>query len=131
MGRALEGLNGVKKAEVSFSEKKAIVYFEEGKATVDEMVRAVSRVGFRAVEKRSPGRLVNWETDMNGDRCFKAGLWGSIIAAICCFTPVLVIGLGLIGVAAFTPYLDYVLFPMLGFFLILAFYGWSRKGKGA
>ncbi len=54
MRRALEGLNGVKKAEVSFSEKKAIVYFEEGKATVDEMVRAVKRVGFRAVEKRSP-----------------------------------------------------------------------------
>ncbi len=54
MRRALEGLNGVKKAEVSFSEKKAIVYFEEGKATVDEMVRAVKGVGFRAVEKRSP-----------------------------------------------------------------------------
>ena len=54
MGRALEGLNGVKKAEVSFSKKEAIVYFEEGKATVDEMVRAVSKVGFRAVEKRSP-----------------------------------------------------------------------------
>ncbi len=54
MRRALEGLNGVKKAEVSFRKKEAIVYFEEGKATVDEMVRAVSRVGFRAVEKRSP-----------------------------------------------------------------------------
>ena len=54
MGRALEGLNGVKKAEVSFSEKEAIVYFEEGKATVDEMVRAVRKVGFRATEKSSP-----------------------------------------------------------------------------
>ncbi len=54
MGRALEGLEGVKKAEVSFRKKEAIVYFEEGKATVDEMVRAVSKVGFRALEKRSP-----------------------------------------------------------------------------
>ncbi len=54
MGRALEGLNGVKKAEVSFSKKEALVYFEEGKATVDEMVRAVEKVGFRATEKRSP-----------------------------------------------------------------------------
>jgi len=54
VGRALEGLEGVKKAEVSFSKKEAIVYFEEGKATVDEMVRAVSKVGFRALEKRSP-----------------------------------------------------------------------------
>jgi len=68
---------------------------------------------------------------MDGDKCFKSGLWGSIIVAICCFTPVLVIGLGLIGVAAFTPYLDYVLFPMLGAFLIIAFYGWSRGKKEA
>jgi len=49
---------------------------------------------------------------MDGDKCFKAGLWGSIIAAICCFTPVLVLGLGVIGLATLTPYLDYVLFPM-------------------
>jgi len=54
VGRALEGLNGVKKAEVSFSKKEALVYFEEGKATVDEMVRAVGKVGFRATEKSSP-----------------------------------------------------------------------------
>ena len=36
---------------------------------------------------------------MNADKCFKTGLWGSIIAAICCFTPLLVLGLGVIGVA--------------------------------
>jgi mercuric ion transport protein len=65
---------------------------------------------------------------MDANKSFKAGVWGSIITAICCFTPVLVGGLGLIGLAAFTPYLDYVLFPLLGFFLIVAFYGW-RKGK--
>jgi len=52
--RALEGLNGVKKAEVSFKKKEAIVYFDEGKASIEEMVLAVSRVGFRAVKKRSP-----------------------------------------------------------------------------
>ena len=67
---------------------------------------------------------------MEGNKCFKAGIWGSIIAAICCFTPVLVVGLGLIGLAAFTPYLDYVLFPLLGLFLILAYYGWSKTRKG-
>ncbi|HZA52660.1 MAG TPA: mercury resistance system transport protein MerF [Candidatus Udaeobacter sp.] len=67
---------------------------------------------------------------MDGNKCFKAGIWGSIIAAICCFTPVLVTGLGLIGLAAFTPYLDYVLFPLLGLFLILAYYGWSKTRKG-
>lgn len=54
MRRALEGLDGVKKAEVSFRKEEAVVYFEEGKANVDEMVRAVGRVGFRAIEKRIP-----------------------------------------------------------------------------
>lgn len=64
---------------------------------------------------------------MDGNKCFKTGVWGSIIAAICCFTPVLVVGIGLVGLAALTPYLDYFLFPMLGFFLILAIYGWNLK----
>ncbi len=54
MRRALEGLEGVKKADVSFSKKEAAVFFEEGKANIDEMVRAVGRVGFRASEKRAP-----------------------------------------------------------------------------
>ena len=67
---------------------------------------------------------------MHGDKYFKAGLGGSIIAAICCFTPVLVVGLGLVGLAALTPYLDYVLFPLLSFFLILGFYGGlKRRGE--
>ena len=51
MRRALEGLPGVKKAAISFSEKQAVVYFEEEKATVNEMIRVVSEVGFRAIEK--------------------------------------------------------------------------------
>ena len=63
------------------------------------------------------------------NKCFKTGLWGSIVAAICCFTPVLVIAVGFVGLAAITPYLDYVLLPLLGLFLILAFYGWSKRKK--
>jgi len=68
---------------------------------------------------------------MEGNKYFKTGLWGSIIAAICCFTPALVVGLGLIGLAALTPYLDYVLFPVLGVFLILTFYGWLKQKKSS
>lgn len=64
------------------------------------------------------------------NKCFKTGLWGSIVAAICCFTPVLVIALGFLGLAAITPYLDYVLFPLLALFLILAFYGWWKRKEG-
>jgi len=63
----------------------------------------------------------------SADKCFKTGLAGSIIAAICCATPILPFILGLAGLAVFTPYLDYVLFPLLGLFLITAIYGWSKK----
>lgn len=54
MRRALEGLNGVKKAEVSFNKEEAVVYFEEGKTNVKEMIQAVGKAGFRAIEKRGP-----------------------------------------------------------------------------
>ena len=33
--------------------------------------------------------------------------------ALCCFTPLLVITLGMVGVGFLTPYLDYVLLPAL------------------
>ncbi len=62
-----------------------------------------------------------------GEKCFRAGLWGSIIAVICCFTPGLVIALGFFGLAAVVSYLDYILIPLLAIFLILALYGWSKK----
>lgn len=64
---------------------------------------------------------------MDGNTCFKTGVWGSIIAAICCFTPVLVVGIGLVGLTVLTPYLDYVLFPFLCLFLALALYGWWMR----
>jgi len=50
--RALEGLEGVKKAEVSFVKEEAMVYFEEGKTNIKEMAQAVSKAGFRAIEKQ-------------------------------------------------------------------------------
>lgn len=53
MRGALEGLNGVKKADVSFDKKEAVVYFEEGKTNVKGMIQAVNKAGFRAVEKGS------------------------------------------------------------------------------
>lgn len=65
----------------------------------------------------------------SADRCYKGGLWGAVVVALCCFTPILVIGLGLIGLAAFTRYLDLVLFPLLGVCLLLAGYGWWRRKR--
>jgi mercuric ion transport protein len=66
---------------------------------------------------------------MKNDRCFRAGLWGSIATAICCATPILPFILGLIGLAVFTPFLDYVLFLLLGLFVILALYGWRQQKR--
>ena len=49
----------------------------------------------------------------------KTGVIGSIIAALCCFTPILVILFGALGLSALVGYLDYVLFPILGLFLVV------------
>jgi mercuric ion transport protein len=57
----------------------------------------------------------------------KTGIVGSVVAAICCFTPILVILLGVLGLGAATGYLDYVLLPALGFFLILMAYGGYKE----
>lgn len=63
------------------------------------------------------------------DKILGVGIIGSIVAAICCFTPILVILLGLVGLSALTGYLDYVLLPALGFFLILTAYGGYLEKK--
>lgn len=41
---------------------------------------------------------------------------GTAVAAICCFTPVLVLLLGAVGLSAWLAWLDYVLLPMLVLF---------------
>jgi len=55
-----------------------------------------------------------------------------VIAAICCFTPVLVIALSAVGLSAWLGWLDYVLLPALAVFLGLTGYGlWLRQRNGA
>lgn len=48
MRKALEGLKGVKSAQVSFKEKLARVTYEKGVVTIDQMIEAVKRAGFLA-----------------------------------------------------------------------------------
>lgn len=58
----------------------------------------------------------------------KIGVVGTVVAALCCFTPVLVILFGAVGLAAMVGYLDYVLFPALAFFVALTIYAlWRRQ----
>jgi len=59
----------------------------------------------------------------------KTGIIGSLVAALCCFTPILVILLGALGLGWLTGYLDYVLFPVLFIFLGLTAYGYYRQSK--
>jgi len=49
---------------------------------------------------------------------------GAVVAGLCCFTPLLVVLLGALGLSALVGWwLDLVLFPALAFFLMLLGYG--------
>jgi mercuric ion transport protein len=60
-------------------------------------------------------------------RLLWTGLIGSSLVALCCFTPILVVLLGLVGLGALTGYLDVVLLPALALFLGLALYAGTRR----
>ena len=51
------------------------------------------------------------------------GATGSVIAAICCFTPALAILLGAAGLSAWLLWIDYALLPALVMFLGVTGYG--------
>ena len=63
----------------------------------------------------------------NPKTLLRASLIGTVIVALCCFTPILVVLLGGLGLAALTGYLDYVLLPALAIFIGLTFYALWRK----
>ncbi|MFZ3206645.1 MAG: transporter [Pseudomonadales bacterium RIFCSPLOWO2_02_FULL_63_210] len=65
----------------------------------------------------------------NPKTLLKIGVSGSVVAALCCFTPVLVILLGVVGLSAWVGYLDYVLFPALAAFVALTLYALHKKRK--
>ena len=65
----------------------------------------------------------------NGGR-LRTGLVGTAILAICCFTPVLVVLLGAVGLAGIVGWLDWVLLPALAFFLGLTGYAlWQERNR--
>jgi len=66
---------------------------------------------------------------MKNNRLLQVGIIGTILTALCCFTPVLVILLSALGLAAVVGYLDFVLFPLLGVFILLVIIGWYRRTK--
>ena len=69
---------------------------------------------------------------MSDKRLLRFGIIGAAIAALCCFTPVLVILAGVVGLSWLVGYLDYVLFPALIFFIGLTVYAyWRRQNTSA
>lgn len=68
---------------------------------------------------------------MKTSTLLKTGTIGVIITALCCFTPVLVLIFGVVGLAAWAGYLDYVLMPALLFFVGLIIYAVNRKSKAS
>lgn len=64
---------------------------------------------------------------MNERKLLGIGIVGTVIAALCCFTPLLVVLLGIVGFSAALGWLDYVLFPALAFFIGLTIYAVYRR----
>ena len=65
------------------------------------------------------------------DKLLFTGIIGTVVAALCCFTPVLVVLLGVVGLSAIIGVLDYVLFPALFFFIVLTIYALVRRFRNA
>jgi len=59
----------------------------------------------------------------------RTGIVGAVIAALCCFTPILVALLGAVGPSALTGYLDVVLIPAMAFFAGLTAYAMYRRNR--
>jgi mercuric ion transport protein len=66
---------------------------------------------------------------MNDKKLLGIGIGGTVVAALCCFTPILVVLLGAVGLSAALGWLDYVLFPALAFFIGLTIYAVYRRQK--
>ncbi|WP_290648811.1 mercury resistance system transport protein MerF [Aquisalimonas sp.] len=68
---------------------------------------------------------------MKDKTLLRTGIIGTVIAAVCCFTPVLVIAFGAAGLSAWLGYADYVLLPALAFFMGLTAYALYRRRRSA
>ncbi len=66
---------------------------------------------------------------MNDKTLLRTGIAGSAIVALCCVTPILVVAVSAIGLAAIVGWLDFVLFPLLAFVLGLTAYALIRRRR--
>lgn len=66
---------------------------------------------------------------MNDRNLLRTGLIGTAVVALCCFTPILAILLGVIGLSAVLGWLDYVLLPALAVFVSITVYALWRRPR--
>lgn len=69
-------------------------------------------------------------SEQNDRKLIATGIGGTLVAALCCFTPVLVVLLGAVGLSAVLGWIDYVLLPALLFFVALTGHAvWRRQRR--
>ena len=66
---------------------------------------------------------------MNDRKVLRYGLIGTIIAMLCCFTPLLAVSFGVLGLTAWLAKADYVLYPALVLFIGITAYGYYRHRR--
>ena len=59
----------------------------------------------------------------------RIGVAGTVITALCCFTPILVLALAAGGLSAWAGYLDALLLPMLAVFIGLTVYAFRQRQR--
>lgn len=88
-------------------------------------------MGMQTVRQSRPGGIVVADimkkmNFINLNKYTKAGFWTSIIAALCCITPLLMWGLLFAGFAAYITYIDFVVLPILFAGLGVFVYGYRK-----
>ena len=68
---------------------------------------------------------------MDNQTLLKTGVAGTVVAALCCATPILVILFGVLGLSAWVGWLDYVLIPALVVFIGITIYASHRRRVAA
>jgi mercuric ion transport protein len=63
------------------------------------------------------------------DKLLLTGVIGTVIAALCRFTPVLLVLLGAVGLSALAGLLDLVLIPALAVFVLLTIIALVRRNR--
>ena len=93
--------------------------FDDIRTTAEAVAAVSANVGY-------PARPVMREAELRDAALLRTGIGGGVIAALCCFTPVLVVLLGVVGLSVLAGWLDYVLLPALAFVAIAVYALWRR-----